>query len=58
MVESVPTGLAALVAGSELAVLALAVVGCLYWLRLRDKREAASPERQRERLRREYWGQV
>ena len=50
--------LTALIAGNGLVLLALGIVGWLYWLHLREKREQDSPERQRERLRREYWAQV
>ena len=50
--------LTALIAGNGLVLLALGIVGWLYWLRLREKREQDSPERQRELLRREYWAQV
>jgi hypothetical protein len=50
--------LTALIAGNGMLLLALGIVGWLYWLHLREKREQDSPERQRERLRREYWAQV
>ena len=50
--------LTALIAGNGLVLLALGITGWLYWLHLREKREQDSPERQRERLRREYWAQV
>ena len=50
--------LTALIAGNGLVLLALGIVGWLYWLHLREKREQDSPDRQRERLRREYWAQV
>jgi uncharacterized membrane protein len=50
--------LMALITGNSLVLLALVIIGWLYWLHLRDKREQDSPERQRERLRREYWAQV
>ena len=50
--------LAALITEEGLVVLALGFIGWLYWLHLRGKREQASPERQRERQRREYWGRA
>ena len=50
--------LTALIAGNGVVLLALGIIGWLYWLHLREKREQDSPERQRERLRREYWAQV
>jgi hypothetical protein len=50
--------LTALIAGNGVVLLALGIIGWLYWLHLREKREQDSPERQRERLRHEYWTQV
>jgi hypothetical protein len=50
--------LMALITGNSLVLLALGIIGSLYWLHLREKREQDSPERQRECLRREYWTQV
>ncbi len=45
----IPICVAALVTG-------LLVWGC--WVRVREQRERDAPERQRQRLRREYWGQL
>jgi hypothetical protein len=50
--------LTALITGNGLVLLALGIIGWLYWLHLREKREQDSPEWRRERLRREYWGQA
>jgi hypothetical protein len=50
--------LTAFTTGSGLVLLALGIIGWLYWLHLRAKREQDSAERQRERLRREYWAQM
>jgi hypothetical protein len=41
-----------------LAALGTALAVGLCWLRLQERRERGSAEWQRERLRREYWGQV
>jgi hypothetical protein len=58
MINLSPMCLATLTAGNGLMLLALGIIGWLYWLHLREKREQDSPERQRERLRREYWARV
>jgi len=50
--------LTAIATGSGLLLLSLGIIGWLYWLHLRAKREQDSAERQRERLRREYWAQM
>jgi hypothetical protein len=58
MVKLIPLCVAAMVTGDGLVVLAVCFIGWLYWLHLREKQEETSPERQRERLRRDYWKQV
>ena len=58
MVKPISICLAAFLTTEGLVMLALVFIGWLYRLRLREKREQDSPERQRERLRREYWGQA
>ena len=55
MIQLIPLSLATLLAGKGAAALAGGLAGWLCWLGLRAKREQASPERQRERLRRQYW---
>ncbi len=57
MVDLIPMCSAAILAGEGLVALAVACVGWFYWLRFREKREQDSLERQRERIRREYWRQ-
>ena len=54
----IPMCLAVILAGKGVAALAIGIIGWLYWLHLRAKREQDSAERQRERLRREYWEQL
>ena len=58
MVYMIPMCLGAILAGKGLAALAAGFAGWCYWLHIREKRAYDSPERQRERLRREYWGQL
>jgi hypothetical protein len=58
MINLSPMCLTAFTTGSGLVLMALGIIGGLYWLRLRAKREQDSAERQRERLRREYWAQM
>jgi hypothetical protein len=58
MATLIPVCLIAMLAGNALVVGALAFIGWLCWVRVRDQREYNSPEAQRERLRRAYWGQA
>jgi hypothetical protein len=58
MINLSPMCLAAFITGDGLVLLALGIIGWLYWLHLREKREQDSLEQQRERLRREYWAQA
>jgi hypothetical protein len=58
MISLIPMCLAVNLAGKGVAALTIGIIGWRYWLHLREKREQDSPERQRERLRREYWAQV
>jgi len=41
-----------------MALLALSVVGYLFWLRIREKHEERKLLRERERNRRDHWGYV
>ena len=54
----IPMFLAAILTSKGRAALAVGCVGWLCWLRFRERREQGSPERRRERIRREYWGQL
>jgi hypothetical protein len=58
MVNLIPICLAAILASKGLAALVGGVAGWLYWLHVQAKREQSSPERQRDRLRQKYWGQL
>ncbi len=58
MVSVIPICLGAVLVGKGLTGLAIGVVGWLYWAHTQAKREHNSPAWQRERLRREYWGQL
>jgi len=57
MVKLIPICLAAVLSWNGLLVGALGFIGWLCWARARDEREYNSPEAQRDRLRRAYWGQ-
>jgi hypothetical protein len=58
MVDVIRMCVAGILGGKGLAALAVGFAGWLYWLRFREKREQDSPERRRERLRQQYWGQL
>jgi hypothetical protein len=58
MISLIPVCLAVILAGKGEAALTIGFIGWLYWLHRREKREQDSPQRRRERLRREYWAQV
>jgi hypothetical protein len=58
MFSLIPVCLSVILAGPGVVALAIGFSGWLYWRHLREKREQDTPERQRERLRREYWAQV
>jgi hypothetical protein len=58
MISLIPMCLAVILASKGVAALTIGIIGWLYWLHRREKRKQDSPERQRERLRREYWAQV
>jgi hypothetical protein len=57
MISLIPVCLAVILAGKGVVALTICIIGWLYWLHLREKRAQDSPERRRERLRREYWSQ-
>jgi len=58
MVNLIPVCLATTLTGVSLTALMVGFIGWCSWLRIQERREQGSPERQRERLRREYWRQV
>jgi hypothetical protein len=58
MINLIPLCMATILASKGVAVLAGGFAYWFCWLRLREKREVDSPERQRDRLRREYWGRA
>jgi hypothetical protein len=58
MINLIPLCVATILASKGVAALVGGFACWRCWLRLREKREVDSPERQRDRLRREYWGRA